>query len=1106
MSKVQHENQTPPSVEPLLDTPEKRRREGGRKPRPHKKRQNNGFKKRKKHGTNDQAKLEARMIRDAATCDCGKLKQNPKNNACVECWLRKKPETPPKKKRKQHEQTLTGQTLTETKKAILIMLQDPTIAGRYDLVYKPTHMRSIKQYYNRIAEKERIIQEQREKEVMLLEELHKAQQRAGDAVLMEAITTPKANGVRSLNDESLYILTKAVNAGLIKLTHVPRLVSLFHEFFYGCQAPSEIIPATATVSNANIEKWAVESSVCYDRIAAAANRGATISLSIDGTQSSRKGREALKVLVTVTEKGQKSWTTEIGTISTLDSPGKDAAVEIDGRAVLELLVQVFGEGMTWETRLSSCQRVKLRGLCTDACSKALVTCKWIGEHFGDGSSFLAPCHLHIHSNALCEGIFRTFGERTGGSSCDSDHVVDVGFNVWHVGHQFALTLKPILHGLKVKWQIQDKPVTSRWGTVTSTCAALTGEWREDLVHVLEHITRWDGDLVFENAQRLLKRVRDDPEVLLDLAIVADYGLNIHDPQMHWSRQQPKDGLSQPFQKFLRTADDDPGLVQKMLEAQTECVEVVASMMSLIRTVEAAPQGVCGRQDWHAILSATDAWTVFSLKCSRSQAQLQTFMNKLSRWAIRQKLIRVLTFYIAALDVFYREQALGRLLQMPHAASLLAESDKPAGHAFAAALLVHFHQQPGAEQCIIPPTEPVRLNAAAASDEQPITIFPVHKNTHAITIFGCNTQSVAYFLRCLKLDEHNTNTWCKRMGLNEPAAVEELIQIANGGVTYAAFSSFTVAVVVEEYFRGLWANQNKIEGLFSGMKMVQSKKHTEYSLAAACWEYVNNQLDVMAETNGKDARKNKTKEATRDQPKQLKTARSAAQAQAIAARMVRQARNAAALKRRVGDAFLPPCVGDLNQQHQSKRQRNSGKKFKQPEGRYQGDTKQLKPLGKSDEAGRGNKNSWTYHKRECAICGLYKKKSPNTKVEKPRCCAGRNCGKCIHSSCWETKSGSPLPPRVNGECIFWSCADMDPGHLPWHSVCQSLRANPAIGAVEDQEGHDDLLSGSERDAQAVTSPSSGDPLRVASTSSMSQVSTWVGQWSTALHGWLSSTTS
>ena len=183
MSKVQHENQTPPSVEPLLDTPEKRRREGGRKPRPHKKRQNNGFKKCKKHGTVNQVELEARISRDAATCDCGKLLSNPEANACVDCWLRKRSKTSPSQKtkrkkrtRKQHEQSYT-----ETKKAILIMLQDPTIAGRYDLVYKPTHMRSIKQYYNKIAEKERIIQEQREKEVMLLEELHKAQQQAGDA-------------------------------------------------------------------------------------------------------------------------------------------------------------------------------------------------------------------------------------------------------------------------------------------------------------------------------------------------------------------------------------------------------------------------------------------------------------------------------------------------------------------------------------------------------------------------------------------------------------------------------------------------------------------------------------------------------------------------------------------------------------------------------------------------------------------------------------------------------------------------------------------------------------------------------------------------------------
>ena len=183
MSKVQHENQTPPPVAPLLNTPTKQLREGNRKPRPPKKRKNNRYGVKKKTGTVDKKLKQARMERDAATCDCGKLLSNPEANACVNCWLRKRSKTSPSQKtkrkkrtRKQHEQSYT-----ETKKAILIMLQDPTIAGRYDLVYKPTHMRSIKQYYNKIAEKERIIQEQREKEVMLLEELHKAQQQAGDA-------------------------------------------------------------------------------------------------------------------------------------------------------------------------------------------------------------------------------------------------------------------------------------------------------------------------------------------------------------------------------------------------------------------------------------------------------------------------------------------------------------------------------------------------------------------------------------------------------------------------------------------------------------------------------------------------------------------------------------------------------------------------------------------------------------------------------------------------------------------------------------------------------------------------------------------------------------
>ena len=103
MSKVQHENQTPPPVAPLLNTPTKQLREGNRKPRPPKKRKNNRYGVKKKTGTVDKKLKQARMERDAATCDCGKLLSNPEANACVDCWLRKKPDTPPKKKRKQHE-------------------------------------------------------------------------------------------------------------------------------------------------------------------------------------------------------------------------------------------------------------------------------------------------------------------------------------------------------------------------------------------------------------------------------------------------------------------------------------------------------------------------------------------------------------------------------------------------------------------------------------------------------------------------------------------------------------------------------------------------------------------------------------------------------------------------------------------------------------------------------------------------------------------------------------------------------------------------------------------------------------------------------------------
>ena len=187
MSKVQHENQTPPPVAPLLNTPTKQLREGNRKPRPPKKRKNNRYGVKKKTGTVNKVHLKARMERDAATCDCGKLKQNPKNNACVECWLRKKPDTPPKKKRKA--QTLTEQTLNDEEKAILDKLRDPKTIGRYELVYKPTQKRTIDQCYNKVAEMESIVQEQRVKEVRLLNEMHQAQ-----LTSQSSLATKKRNG------------------------------------------------------------------------------------------------------------------------------------------------------------------------------------------------------------------------------------------------------------------------------------------------------------------------------------------------------------------------------------------------------------------------------------------------------------------------------------------------------------------------------------------------------------------------------------------------------------------------------------------------------------------------------------------------------------------------------------------------------------------------------------------------------------------------------------------------------------------------------------------------------------------------------------------------
>ena len=73
---------------------------------------------------------------------------------------------------------------------------------------------------------ESIVQEQRVKEVRLLNQMHYAQ-----LTSQSSLTTRQSNGKVSLNDESLILLAKAVNAGWLKLTHVPRVTALFAEFF-----------------------------------------------------------------------------------------------------------------------------------------------------------------------------------------------------------------------------------------------------------------------------------------------------------------------------------------------------------------------------------------------------------------------------------------------------------------------------------------------------------------------------------------------------------------------------------------------------------------------------------------------------------------------------------------------------------------------------------------------------------------------------------------------------------------------------------------------------------------------------------------------------------
>ena len=177
MSKVHHDSQTPPSVDPLLVTPTKQRIV----------KRKTGWGNVKKYGAKDGKKREASSKRNHDCCKCGKVWSNPENNTCWACWQEKKPDTPPKKKRKA--QTLTEQTLNDEEKAILDKLRDPKTIGRYELVYKPTQKRTIDQCYNKVAEMESIVQEQRVKEVRLLNEMHQAQ-----LTSQSSLATKKRNG------------------------------------------------------------------------------------------------------------------------------------------------------------------------------------------------------------------------------------------------------------------------------------------------------------------------------------------------------------------------------------------------------------------------------------------------------------------------------------------------------------------------------------------------------------------------------------------------------------------------------------------------------------------------------------------------------------------------------------------------------------------------------------------------------------------------------------------------------------------------------------------------------------------------------------------------
>ena len=208
---------------------------------------------------------------------------------------------------------------------------------------------------------------------------------------------------------------------------------------------------------------------------------------------------------------------------------------------------------------------------------------------------------------------------------------------------------------------------------------------------------------------------------------------------------------------------------------------------------------------------------------------------------------------------------------------------------------------------------------------------------------------------------------------------------------------------------------------------------------------NNQLPVMHETNGPEARRNNTRNAAR----RLDTGRNYCQAISLAADMAEKAKQISA-KRKADEMAncekkAPPC-GDIQMQQESKLTRSKAKKRRKRNKKSdEAESKQHKIRGVTDIAGRGHgSRSWLREVEGCCFCNKLKKVLPDGTKEATRCCAGKICKRGMHSTCWEERGGSPLPLDSHGKSVFWSCADLDAQIRPWKSYCKSLAEFPGVG--------------------------------------------------------------